>query len=160
MDIYFGVDPGQRGGIVAIDVRLGQETVFSSGMPLLPDGTLNADEIRCIFSKDNLPGSTVCYIEKAQPMPKQGVVSVFNYGKGYGMILACLQVLKIPYQEIPAAKWKKEFSLNRDKGASISCAMKLFPSIPPETFFTPRGRMLDGIAEALLIAEYARRHYK
>lgn len=99
-----------------------------------------------------------CVLEKAQAMSKggkQGVKSMMTYGIGYGEIRAVLKVLSIPFQEVAAATWKKEFSLwKKDKKESVKVAKQLFPT---GEYYGVKGGMKDGRAEAALLAEYARR---
>ena len=67
-----------------------------------------------------------------------------------------LQSFEIPYQLIPPQTWKKEFSLNKSKEKSIDVCKRLFPGV--KLLATPRCKKEhDGMAEALLMAEYARR---
>jgi crossover junction endodeoxyribonuclease RuvC len=96
-------------------------------------------------------------VEKVGAMPGQGVTSMFNFGKSAGFIEGVLSALLIPYQLIPPAKWKREFSLiGKDKQASIITCRKLFPELDLKR--TERCRTdSDGKAEALLLAEWARR---
>lgn len=152
---FIGIDPGKQGAIAFIDTQDG-ERLFLHDIPLLPNGDIN---VRSIYSflKMREPEESICFIEKAQPMPKQGVKGVFTYGCGYGCLLAILQIWGFPYQEIPSSKWKKHFSLSKDKGESIVKCLELFPTLIKDNFYTPRGRMKDGRAEALLLAEYCRR---
>jgi crossover junction endodeoxyribonuclease RuvC len=84
---------------------------------------------------------------------------MFNFGKNAGYIEGVLSGLGIPYQLVPPAKWKKEFSLiGKDKKASIATCHKLFPELDLKR--TERCRTdSDGKAEATLLAEYARRHF-
>ena len=153
--IHIGIDPGKQGAIGIIELNdVVDFKIFD--MPLLFNKEIDGNEIYKILGV-YLYEKPVCFIEKAQSMPAQGIVSVFKYGMGYGKLLACLEILKIPYQEISSQKWKKHFSLiKKDKRESVAVAKKLFPEIE---FETKRGRLLDGRAEALLIAEYCRRVY-
>jgi hypothetical protein len=91
-------------------------------------------------------------------MPKQGVVSTWKFAENYGFIQGVLSSYDISYQLVPPQKWKKAFSLvNQDKNKSIEVAQKLFPNV--NLFATERCRKpSDGMAESLLLAEYARRH--
>lgn len=99
--------------------------------------------------------ATRCCIEKVHAMPKQGVTSMFTFGENYGWLKGVLDAREISYQEIPPQTWKKEFNLNSDKNNSIDTARQLFP----KAVLTPdRARKPDNnIAEAMLMAEYARR---
>jgi len=153
--IFMGIDPGQKGGIAVLKM----EDTFLLEMPLC---NKNIDAMTIVtFLKTHilLNEKSFCIIEKAQPMPKQGVTSVFNYGEGYGELKAVLKFLKIPFQEVRPRVWKKEFNLNANKKRSVSTCINLFPEIKDQLYGL-RGRLKDGIAEALLIAEYGRRIYK
>ena len=98
----------------------------------------------------------VCCVEKVGAMPGQGVVSMFNFGHNLGLIEGLLKAYGISYQMVPPQTWKKEFSLSSDKAKSIEVCQKLFPDV--SLLATERSRKPnDGIAEALLMAEYARR---
>ena len=97
-------------------------------------------------------------VEKVGARPGQGVTSMFNFGRSAGYIEGVLSALGIPYQLIPPATWKKEFSLiGKDKQASIVTCHKLFPDVDLKRSNRCRTDS-DGKAEALLLAEYARRH--
>lgn len=168
--IFVGVDPGKAGAIATIRITLnGTEEIEIIDMPLLPGGGIDAERIQAHFKtfikkakKNN--ESIFCSLEKAQPMPTQGVVSVFNYGKGYGKLLAILEIMKVPFEETPPSVWKKAFSVptkkkTERKDATAKIAIQLFPNLKNE-FYTERGRLLDGRVEALLIAKYSSRlHY-
>ena len=89
-------------------------------------------------------------------MPGQGVVSMFNFGHNLGFIEGILQAHHISYQLVPPQTWKKEFSLSSEKNKSIEVCHKLFPGV--NLLATERSRKpSDGMAEAILMAEYARR---
>ena len=82
---------------------------------------------------------------------------MFNFGKNFGFILGLLTQAFIPYELVTPQKWKKEFGVTRDKNTSIAVAKRLFPKADLKR--TARCRKEhDGMAEALLIAEWKRRH--
>lgn len=162
--IYIGIDPGQKGGIAIIKEIIRNPMEDDIQKIELLETPLNDKEIDvmsiAMFLRMHITENekAFCIIEKAQPMPKQGVTSVFNYGEGYGELKSMLKFLKIPFQEVRPQVWKKEFNLNTDKKRSASTCINLFPNIK-EQLYTPRGRLKDGIAEALLLAEYGKRKY-
>lgn len=151
--IYIGIDPGKKGGIAVIS-PFKTSTIET---PINAEKEIDISGIKT-FLNLNIVGECFCCIEKSTAMPKQGVVSMFNYGVTYGKLLAILEMLVIPFEVVPPQKWKKEFSLNSDKRRSIITVQKLFPEMKGQ-FTTARGRIKDGAAEALLLAEYARRKY-
>lgn len=152
-DFYIGIDPGQKGAISIINNDCKIDFCFEM---LLSKNKKELDS-KAIIQKLCYLKNENCFIvlEKSQAMPKQGVVSTFNYGKGYGKLLAIIEILDLPFVEISPRKWKKEFNLiGKNKNDSIVMAEKLFKGID---FKTSRGRLKDGLAESLLMAEYGRR---
>lgn len=147
---YIGIDPGQKGGIASIAPMAEDPLLFQ--MPKTP-----RDVFLCLRNLHN--NKSLAIIERSQPMPKQGVVSVFSYGVGYGVLIGCLEALDIPYVEIRPQAWKKEmlsgFNNKASKATSLRVCRRLFPTVN----LIPDGCrvMQDGLAEALLIAEFGRR---
>lgn len=141
--IYLGIDPGKDGAMAII-----RET----GIQIIP-----FDELDYADAVNGLRGHRVlCCLERVGARPGQGVTSMFSFGENYGFIRGLLAANKIPHEKVMPKKWKKEFGIS-DKNDSISVCMSLFPSV--RLFRTDRcKKQHDGMAEALLMAEYARRH--
>ena len=91
-------------------------------------------------------------------MPKQGVVSTFGLGENFGFIQGMLTAFGIPYELVRPAKWKKEFSVTADKNTSIEVCHRLFPNVSLKRTERCKTDSSD-MAEALLMAEYARRNF-
>ena len=146
MKTYIGIDPGKSGAL-ALLTEDGQCTV-------VPFHESAYTEILRAASGP----SSVCCLEKVGAMPGQGVVSMFNFGHNLGYIEGLLQAFDIPYQLVPPQTWKKEFCVTSDKNTSIEVCRKLFPHVC--LLPTARSRKpSDGMAEAMLMAEYARRRF-
>lgn len=145
--IFIGIDPGQSGALAIIkdgEIELYpfDEHEYISAMNNL-SAYENADKIRCC-------------LEHVSAMPGQGVTSMFKFGQNFGFIQGVLQSFGIPYELVRPQKWKKEFSITSDKNTSIEVCKRLFPGVNLKR--TERCRKDDdGLAEALLMAEYARR---
>ena len=152
--IWVGVDPGKNGGYAIIAESDTGKAVFAYPW----DDTFFAFEMSAIMQKKD-EGITAV-VEKVGARPGQGVTSMFNFGKNAGYIEGVLSALGIPYQLIPPATWKKEFSLiGKDKQASIEVCKRLFPDVDLKR--TERCRTeSDGKAEALLLCTYAMRHFR
>lgn len=148
MKYYCGIDVGVHGGISIIDAD--RNICF---LRVMSNASLL--EAANILKEEN---SIVC-IEKVSAMPGQGVTSMFNFGKGAGFIEGIMYGNGIPYQLVPPAKWKKDFSLwKKTKQDSIDVCKQLFPHI--NLLPTERCRKdSDGLAEATLLAEYCKRHF-
>lgn len=148
--ICVGIDPGKSGGISIIWAG---GTITS--IPWSDDEYIEFMDV--VAAKYVCEGTPImCCVEKVGAMPGQGVTSMFSFGKSAGFIEGVLQAFRIPYQLIPPQKWKKEFGLNSSKQKSIDVCKKLFPNVSlrrTERCTTDH----DGMAESLLMAEYARR---
>lgn len=145
---YLGVDPGKQGGLCVLR---------DDGVPLetirMPDG--KARIIDWLLHAHGIYPHLIIITELAQAMPKQGVTSCFRYGQHFATFEDAAIHLKIPYHEVRPAIWKKALGLTSKKKDSITACRQLFPLLE----LVPTGCRIehDGIAEALLIAEWARR---
>lgn len=144
--IYIGIDPGRKGGYAAIVDDMATAHPWDDAQ-FVKDMKMLAKAGHCI----------VC-VEKVGAFSGQGVKSMFSFGHSLGFIEGVLTTLGISYQLTPPVKWKRSFSLiGKDKKASIEVCQKLFPEL--ELKPTERSRVpSDGMAEAALIALYAKRN--
>ena len=148
MKTYIGIDPGKSGALAVIEEN--------GDIHVWPFNSVKYAEVLTHLS--SVRDEIKCCVEKVGAMPGQGVVSMFNFGHNFGFIEGLLLGNWIPYQLVPPQTWKKEFSLSSDKTKSIEVCQKLFPHVsllPTEKSRKPS----DGMAEAILIAEYARRRF-
>ena len=142
--IYIGIDPGKSGAMAVIDRATTILVPFAE-----------EDYINCLKL---LPSQiTRACLEHVTAMPKQGVTSMFNFGQNFGYIKGLLEAFGIPYELVRPQKWKKEFSITGEKNSSVEVCKRLFPGV--SLLRTEKCRKDDdNMAEALLLAEYARRH--
>lgn len=147
--MILAIDPGQKGGVACFD----GSTWLAYPMPKTVKGIVNL--IHGSTAMTGWDEQKTMIVERSQPMPKQGVSSVFSYGQHYGGFEAIAACLGLRYLTVRPTEWKKVMGLNSDKTSSIIEAERLFPEIN----LVPTGcrKPSDGIAEALLIGEYARR---
>lgn len=147
--IYIGIDPGQSGAMAVVGD--GFETAIPFGESAYLKTLVDWDAKRVMTGC-----KLFAVVEHVGPMPKQGVSSTFKFGMNFGWIQGMLYAIGIPFELVRPQKWKKLFSCTSDKNTSIAVAQRLFPQVP--LFATPRCRKPhDGMAEALLMAEYGRR---
>ena len=145
---YIGIDPGKKGAFAVIDIS---DMVIRYAIPW--DELKFVNEMRIMDMK-----KTVACLEHVHAMPGQGVTSMFTFGENFGFIQGVLTAYGIPFELVTPQKWKKEFSITSDKNTSISVCKRLFPDV--SLLPTDRSRKEhDGMAEALLMAEYARRKF-
>lgn len=139
---YIGIDPGAKGGLAVIR---------DGGIIVAP-----YEKSRYIEILSRVPTDSVCCLEHVHAMPGQGVTSMFNFGQTFGWVQGVLEAMGVSYELVQPQKWKKEFSITGDKNSSIMVCKRLFPGV--SLLPTERCRKdNDGMAEALLMAEYAKR---
>lgn len=148
-----GVDVGFSGGIAIING--GRVTLYR--MPVVKTdigNELDYQSLRNILAKaDNI------FVEKQNPMPKNGVKQSFNFGGQFFAIRCIVRLLRRRVTYVRSQTWKKIMLHDMDKSkksSSIERVKQLYPDIS----LIPVGCKIehDGIADALLIAEYGRLH--
>lgn len=150
--ICIGIDPGKSGALV---VRLSDGRMEGVAF----DADLYRDKLYAVGRLCAEYGeSAVCCLEHVGAMPKQGLSSTFNFGENFGFIQGLLVANRIPYELVRPQRWKKAFGITSDKNTSIQVCQRLFPGL--NLFRTEKCRKPhDGIAEAALMCEYARRNW-
>lgn len=145
------VDPGLHGGVAVIRDR---DVWVARAMPLAGK-TIDAAAFAKIALAEN---PDLAVVEQVAARPGQGVVSMFTFGTGYGMILGALAAVGIRTELVRPQAWKKLVlaGTTKDKNAAIAYCRRAFPHT--SLLATPKSRVpSDGIADALCIAEYGRR---
>ena len=140
--VIIGIDPGQKGAIA-----FGFEDVIQ--MPESIGGIYHQIRDRQLSLQGYL-----AVLEKAQAHPKQGVVSMFNYGTHYGSLQAILTCLEIPFILVRPQEWKKEIlkglDWKGDKMVAVEYVQRKHPNL-----LLPRAKdKKTGFADAICLAEY------
>lgn len=151
-ECIIGIDPGVRGGIGFLSIK--GEMIEAIKMPREFDleeilrGVINGRKLEVAEAWIELP-----FIASGG-----NTKSIFNILVKYGVYLKTLHVLGIHYVEVNPREWKSAFKLDKDKKKSMDLSEILFPD-SKKYIWGDRGGMNDGVAEALLIAEYGRQKY-
>lgn len=150
-----GIDPGKQGAIALLSND--PETCFFWLLADVERGIgMSFEEIIRRYDVQH------AYIEKAQAMPHQGVVSMFTYGVGFGKLLGWCEMLSLPYTLVPPRTWTKEIHQGcageSAKIKSSQAVKRLFPKEDLKGLGSTR--LHPGLIDALLIAEYGRRMFK
>ena len=138
------IDPGLTGALCVMESD-DLHVVDVMDMPVI--GKELDYDLLYIFLEDWQPKKAV--IERAQAMPKQGVVGMFNYGYLYGELNGVLKALRIPYDRVTPQAWKKSQLAGMPKGkvSSVIRVNQLYPELKLRK--TQHGR-----ADAILIGRY------
>lgn len=152
--MILGIDPGLDGAIACYDLRA--QALFMKDMPTISikgrkktTRTLDLSLLLCELRGYHAPIEHA-YVELVHAMPKQGVTSSFNFGFGYGALLACLTAAGIPFTQVTPQRWKARLAVPADKDAARLRASQLMPK---HAHLWPLKKH-DGRAEAALIALY------
>lgn len=121
-----GVDPGFKGAIAITDGA----DLRVIDMPVRKAmGRLEIDsKAICQFIETHQNLIRMAVIEDVHAMPDQGVVSMFRFGYGAGIIAGILAAFNIPTVKIKPAVWKTALGLTKDKAASLQRARELYPN--------------------------------
>nr|DAI40751.1 MAG TPA: HOLLIDAY JUNCTION RESOLVASE [Caudoviricetes sp.] len=146
---YIGIDPGKDGALAVI--------IDSGKASIVP---FDQDAYRLVlrqFCMQARMAQARAVLEHVGAMPGQGVTSMFSFGENFGYIKGLLEAFEIPYELVRPQRWKKEYGIS-GKNQSVEVCKRLFPGVSLRR--TERCKKdHDGMAEALLMAEFARRHY-
>jgi crossover junction endodeoxyribonuclease RuvC len=140
-----GVDPGVGG---ALALLVNSELVEIADVPVVEvRGKRRIDPAQLVTLIASWKPD-IAIVEHAAAMPKQGVSSMFGFGKSAGLVLGVLAGLRVPTTEITAAKWKRALQVPAGKDGARARAGQLLPTA---AHHWPLKRH-DGRAEAALLA--------
>ena len=140
MKLYMGIDPGYSGAVAIVDEH----------------GALH-DLVRLKETEHDIARFVAGYapavewgvLERVSAMPRQGVSSTFKFGTSYGFCRGLLVCSKVPFEAVTPATWQGAMKCRSkgDKNVTKAAAQRLFPG----------QKVVHATADAMLIAEYARR---
>lgn len=154
MPMIVGIDPGNNGALAFLDTDAC--TIKLVDMPTLEFET---NKKRVVIDEHGIVAEMKqynlhhVYLEEVFSSSQMGVVSAFNFGEGKGKIEGIVAALGIPLTQVKPTRWKKDMRVPADKKAAVQRASQLIPKAATH-FRGPRGGILDGRAEAALIALY------
>lgn len=160
LKVFIGIDPGLKGGI-AVKVNYG--------------GTLQYDIEVYDLNDDSLKGNVGHYveyyqhvyvgIEKQIPMPNQSSVATSKTFFNYGKLIGYLDAVGVKFVTITPQTWMKPLALKKGmekkerKKEICKMAGMFYPDVA-DKLAGPRGGILDGRSDALMIMKYTERNYK
>lgn len=159
MSVWIGIDPGLDGALavmaggavevfptpVAVTKGSKREYLVSSMRQLL-------DGVRPLFD-----GEVLAMVEVVAGSMAGNFSTGYKQGRGNGLWEGLLAGMCIPYELVSPVRWKGAMGLHgQEKSGSVVLVQRMFPDLAGAVT-GPRGRALDGPADAVLLAEYARR---
>jgi crossover junction endodeoxyribonuclease RuvC len=127
------VDPGMSGAGCVLERIDGTVALVSLiDLPIVGEGAKRRLDAVTFASWLNNHGPTHVYIEAGHAMPRQGVTSMFRYGRVCGAAEGVVAASRIPLTLIAANVWKKHLRLNSSKEDCRARALQLLPSAAGE----------------------------
>lgn len=154
---YLGLDVGDEGGLA---------TIHDGCVDLYSFHDYDIADICNELSIINEQNECYAVVEDVHSIHGSSAKSNFTFGFNKGWIIGMLTAMHIPYSMIPPKEWQSgvwercdkvmDGKKVKTKETSIKCAKRIFPNVDLRR--TPRCKKADdGICDALLMAEYARR---
>lgn len=143
--IYIGIDPGSSSGGMA----------FVGNIRYAPIRFKDITEKElCLRIKEftRSPFRVYAILERAQPMPGQGISSTSKFMDNYGMLRGFLMALDIPFKIIRPQVWQKHYSMKKRKGETQTAWKQRLRQRAQELY--PNIKITAETADALLIANY------
>ena len=148
--IVVGVDPGKDGGVAVMRSTADGATALLA-VRKMPE--TDVDKLDLFRSVAGRWGRDRCYLERAHPMPKQGLTSTFKFGEGYGFVRSSILAAGFSLVIVRAQDWqasvlgakkrpKEEKPAHKRRLRGI--AQQMFPDV----------RVTLSTADALLIASF------
>ena len=140
MKHYMGIDPGYSGAIAVVD-----EVGSLVDLQRLKDTEHDISS----FMLGRQLTVELAILEKVSAMPRQGVASTFKFGTSYGFCRGLLVCNRVRFEVVPPGTWQRAMGCltKGDKNVTKAAAQRLFPG----------EKVVHAVADAMLLAEYARR---
>ena len=151
MAIIVAADPGAKGAFCALDSVTGDIDFcdFSKATPLEMLQWLR------LVSPDRI------WIEDVHSLFGMSAKSNFNFGRNLGIIQTIADIHGKGYETVTPKIWQKAVGVtSKGKAIKKDVANLCKQKYPQANIYGPKGGLLDGRSDALMIAEYGLSQYK
>jgi crossover junction endodeoxyribonuclease RuvC len=122
------IDPGLNNGIAVLDLE--RRLLLATEIPVIGEGAnrrLNMTSFADIITQFHV-GHAV--IEDVSAMPKQGVSSMFRFGRATGSVEGALAALKVPTTFVRPAIWKRDIGAKAKQAEDVrALAIQAWPDM-------------------------------
>ncbi len=155
--ISIGIDPGNSsGGIALISPSEIGVDCFSYRMDKMTDRDI-ASLFQEVRYKMESGTKVMAVIEKVNAVFKSSPSAMFSFGGNFYAIQMAMICNKIPFEIVQPAKWMADFSMKKMKGEGKPDWKRRLRQRAEQIF--PDAKIETNTADAILIAEYARRKF-
>jgi len=159
MPTYLGVDPGANGALCFLDSR----TRVTKFLPT-PRGDFSPMALRQAIKAQRTVSLIRCAaVEKVHAMSLVSAGSTFNFGYNYGVLMGVLQTLDLEIDLVTPRTWQKSCQIPTRKELGGSKQLKEYVArlahdlYPTASLYGPRGGLMDGRSDALMIAHWLKK---
>ena len=128
--MILAVDPGASGALAFLDLAAGKLEILDMPTVEVKRGAKNKTEISPQMLAALIRGRAplVAVLERVGAMPGQGTASMFQFGRGVGMLEGTLAALQIPTEYVAPLVWQKAVGSRDGKDGNRQRAVELFPA--------------------------------
>lgn len=150
---YVGIDPGSKGAICLLDPLKPSRTPWFLD---LKDHTVDIFDIL----KMARPKMAHCAVEDVHSIFGMSAKSNFQFGAQIGRIHTMLALLEMPFELVQPKRWQKVTGIPSRKELPEGIDLKTFVAqraqelYPTAELRGPKGGLLDGRSDALMITHY------
>ena len=154
---YIGIDPGANGSICVLD-RTSSHPMFVS----LDPKKHTASEIIEALEDEVDPAYCVAALEEVHSLHGMSAKSNFAFGGMFWRARTILEAMYMPYELVQPKAWQKAVGAPSRKFLAEGMDLKVAVAdmaqglYPKAKLHGPRGGLLDGRSDALMIAHYLR----
>lgn len=160
MVLVLGIDPGWLGAFALIDSGNPHKILDWRDMPVVYKTVgknsrprLDLFGVELLIKRDFAQHGKLVMATIEDPGVRPSQTGAFAFGFGTGAIHMALHNAQIRTEIISPKVWKPALRAPKDKREAVTRASELFPE-DRELFYGPRGGVIDGRAEAAMIALY------
>lgn len=148
-DVYLGIDPGSKGAICALLAKENKVIFKHTEDP-------PADLLAWINRLKEQYNLRLIMIEDVHSLPLVSAKSNFSFGYNLGVVTTISIASKVMVDKVQPKKWQKFIGVKATGDAIKKDVAAIAARLYPEAkLYGPRGGLLDGRSDALMIAHYA-----
>lgn len=147
-DVVIACDPGTKGAICALLINENKVKFRNT----TDDFQQLLEWLNLVKSNYNL---RCIVVEQVHSLPKVSAKSNFSFGRNFERVLILAHLVNVRVELVNPKVWQKFIGV-KQKGPAIKkevadIAKRLYPTAP---LFGPKGGLLDGRSDSLMIAHY------
>lgn len=159
--LYIGIDGGLKGGIAMLDSTPGSKPFALSPVPLQAVGKREELDVLKLWETVGmglLKETTFIIEECSYHQPSHAAMR--SQALSYGKLTSLLEIKGMRFIAVQAQKWQKDLLGKLPAGTTKEAALGLARRLWPSETFIPEGcrKVSDGLVDAALLCEYARRN--